>query len=390
MPKILKNEAEALAAAHEFASAIAPGAVERDRDHALPWAEMELFSESGLAAMPVPVEYGGAGAGASTLAEVLRVIAVADPSIAQITQIHFCSVEQARVSDSDDLRKFVFSEVLDGGLFGGANTERGGKHAQSIETRIQRDADGVYRLNGEKFYSTGAMFARWINVSALADDGTRVGATVARDAPGLEVLNDWDAIGQRSTSSGTTILEDTPVDDEHVRPFVGGDPASITPWVQIQQAAIDVGIARAAFEDTVSFTRDNARPWVDATGQVREEPGVLERVGALSVKLHAAEALLERAGVVTDRYRFDPTPEHLLDARLVVAEAKTFATDVALEISTVLFELGGTRATLSEHGLDRHWRNARTHTLHNPDRWLRHHLGNWILNGVVPPANAKI
>jgi alkylation response protein AidB-like acyl-CoA dehydrogenase len=100
--------------------------------------------------------------------------------------------------------------------------------------------------------------------------------------------------------------------------------------------------------------------------------------------------LLGQAAEATDRHRHDPTAENLLEARFLVAEAKTFSTDVALEIATALFDLGGTRATLTDHGLDRHWRNARTHTLHNPDRWLRHHLGNWILNGVEPPANAKI
>ena len=198
-------------------------------------------------------------------------------------------------------------------------------------------------------------------------------------------------MGQRATVSGTTILDNTPVDDAEVHRADPAIPAQITPFVQLTHASIDVGIARGAYEDALTLARAVARPWVDAAvTAVSDEVHVMHRVGELRVKLHASEALLDRTADLVDRVRRAPAPELLLEARLAVAEAKTFATDVVLEIASALFEIGGTRSTSSDYGLDRHWRNARTHTLHNPDRWLRHHLGNFALHRIAPPVNGKI
>lgn len=83
-----------------------------------------------------------------------------------------------------------------------------------------------------------------------------------------------------------------------------------------------------------------------------------------------------------------PDAETVAAAQLAVAEAKVLTTEVALGASNTLFELAGTRATLAEHNLDRHWRNARTHTLHDPVRWKYAIVGNHALNGVNPPFHA--
>jgi len=74
-------------------------------------------------------------------------------------------------------------------------------------------------------------------------------------------------------------------------------------------------------------------------------------------------------------------------ASLAVARAKVLTTEIAIEASNKLFELGGTRSTLKKHNFDRHWRNARVHTLHDPVRWKYHVVGNWLLNGVKPPRH---
>jgi alkylation response protein AidB-like acyl-CoA dehydrogenase len=65
-------------------------------------------------------------------------------------------------------------------------------------------------------------------------------------------------------------------------------------------------------------------------------------------------------------------------------------TEVALEASNTLFELAGTSSVQAGLNLDRHWRNARTHTLHDPVRWKYHVVGNYHLNGVTPPKNGAL
>ncbi|GMA74486.1 hypothetical protein GCM10025880_09030 [Methylorubrum aminovorans] len=84
----------------------------------------------------------------------------------------------------------------------------------------------------------------------------------------------------------------------------------------------------------------------------------------------------------------NPTPDSVTAAQIATAEAKVLTTEVALAASNTLFELSGTRSTLAEHNLDRHWRNARTHTLHDPVRWKYAIVGNHALNDVNPPLHA--
>ena len=72
---------------------------------------------------------------------------------------------------------------------------------------------------------------------------------------------------------------------------------------------------------------------------------------------------------------------------VAVNEAKVLTTEAALLATNKLFELAGTQSTLSQYGLDRHWRNARTHTLHDPVRWKYYGVGNYYLNQVLPPRH---
>jgi alkylation response protein AidB-like acyl-CoA dehydrogenase len=63
---------------------------------------------------------------------------------------------------------------------------------------------------------------------------------------------------------------------------------------------------------------------------------------------------------------------------------------LTLLTASKLIELGGSSATLARHNLDRHWRNARTHTVHDPVRWKYHAVGNYWLNGANPPRHGAI
>jgi alkylation response protein AidB-like acyl-CoA dehydrogenase len=158
---------------------------------------------------------------------------------------------------------------------------------------------------------------------------------------------------------------------------------------QIIQVAVDTGIAEAAINDTIAFVKTKSRPWIDSgLDAAAKDPYTIQIVGDLTLRLHAAEALLERAGWAVDRAVADPTAFTVAQAQIAVAEAKVLSTEIAIEATNRLFELAGTRSTLAEHNLDRHWRNARTHTLHDPVRWKYAILGNYALNGVNPPLHA--
>jgi SfnB family sulfur acquisition oxidoreductase len=389
---IIRDDAEAIAVAHALAAEFAPGASERDRDRRLPRAEIDRFSESGLWGITVPRQYGGAGVSAVTLAEVTAIISAADGSIGQIPQNHYFVVEAIRLTASEAQKRHWFDRVLAGDRFGNALSEVGTKTVHDYKTTLLPD-DGRLVLEGRKFYSTGALFAHWVAAVAKDAEGRLIFAFVRPDAPGVTLIDDWSSFGQRTTGSGTTVFEKVPVDPFAVIPFEESfdKPTSMGPVGQIIHAAVDIGIGRAALADTIDFVKRHSRPWIDS-GQDRasDDPYTIAQIGELTIRQNAAEALLTRAGRAVDRVMADPNEETLALASVAVAEAKALGTEATLASANKLHELAGTRSTLAVHNLDRHWRNVRTHTLHDPVRWKYAAIGNWYLNGIHPPRHGAI
>jgi len=389
---VLRSDAEAIGAARALAAAFRPGAIERDRDRLLPFAEIEQYSASGLGGITVPKAFGGPDLSTATLAEVTAIISAADPSLGQLPQNHYGFLRLLRYEPDATKAEIFFRLALGGARFGNALAESGGKTTRDMAARIRR-APGGWILNGVKNYSTAALFAHYIPVQALDEDGLARRAVAERNAPGLTVIDDWSSFGQRTTASGTVTLEDVFVPDSHVIAAyeASAKPTLYGPVSQIIQAAIDLGIARGTIADTIEFVRTRSRPWIDS-GQDRasEDVYTIAAVGDLQVRLHAADAMLRRAGLIIDEASLNETPDAIAGASIAVAEAKILTTEIAIQAANKLFELAGTRSTLAEHGLDRHWRNARVHTLHDPVRWKYHAIGNHALNGVKPPVHAWI
>ncbi|QDQ80159.1 SfnB family sulfur acquisition oxidoreductase [Paraburkholderia megapolitana] len=386
--RVIADDADAIAAAHALAQRLAKEAAVRDRERRLPHEEIEWFSQSGLWAITVPKVYGGAGVSFVTLTEVVKIVAAADPSLGQLPQNHYGLVDVISLTGTDEQKRYFFGEILSGKRFGNGFSEKGTKHVLDLKTRVRRDGDD-YVVDGTKFYSTGALFAHYVPVLGLDDDRKGWLAYIPKGTPGLTVIDDWSGFGQRTTASGTVVLDSVRVPASHVFPAhrVSDFPTLNGPISQIIQAAIDAGIAHAAIEDTLTFVRTRSRPWIDSgVERAADDPLTVREIGHLHIQLHAADALLERAARTLDAIAAQPevSEDDVARASVAVGEAKVLTTEIALLASEKLFELAGTQSTLSEHNLDRHWRNARTHTLHDPVRWKYHLVGNYYLNGVKP------
>ncbi|AXF09834.1 SfnB family sulfur acquisition oxidoreductase [Paraburkholderia graminis] len=390
--RVIADDAEAIAVAHELAVRLARDAAQRDRERRLPHEEIEWFSQSGLWAITVPKAYGGAGVSFVTLTEVIKIVAAADPSLGQLPQNHFGLVDVISLTGTEEQKRYFFAQIVSGKRFGNGFSEKGTKHVLDLKTRVRRDGD-EYVVDGTKFYSTGALFAHFVPVLGLDDERKGWLAYIPKGTPGLNVIDDWSGFGQRTTASGTVVLEGVRVPASHVFPAhrVSDFPTLNGPVSQIIQAAIDAGIAQAAVNDTLTFVRTRSRPWIDSNVErAGDDPLTVREIGHLHIQLHAAEALLERAARTLDAIaaKGDTSEDDVALASVAVGEAKVLTTEIALLASEKLFELAGTQSTLSEHNLDRHWRNARTHTLHDPVRWKYHLVGNYYLNGVKPARHA--
>jgi SfnB family sulfur acquisition oxidoreductase len=387
---IIKSDDEAIEVAQRLAADFVKGSSERDRERIWPAAELDAFSQSGLWSINVPQEFGGPDVSYATLAKVVEIISEADSSIGQVSQNHLGVVAAIRTVSDAAQQKLLFGEVLKGTRFGNAFSEFGSKRAAEFETRFTDHGDHVV-VNGRKFYSSGALLAHKVPIVALDEQGRAWYAIADRDAPGLTVIDDWSSFGQRTTLSGTVILENVKVDKAWLVPgYKGYDkPTADGAIFQIIQVAVDTGIASAAIKETIDFVRTKSRPWVDSgLDHAWDDPYTIQAIGGLSLRLHAAQALLEKAGYAIDRAVAEPNADTVAEAQIITAEAKVLSTEIAIEATNKLFELAGTRSTLAEHNLDRHWRNARTHTLHDPVRWKYSILGKYYLNGEKPPLHA--
>ena len=390
---VIQNDQDAINAAYHVADFALEGRDQRDQNRQLPFAEIELFSKKGLGGIRIPQAFGGAFVSNKTLAQVFRIINKADSSVGQIPQNQIALLNMIDILGSEQQKQFIFNEILNGKRLANGGPERNTKDTKTLNTTLSIE-NGRYYVDGEKFYSTGSSFAHWLAIKAIHPEGYVVLTLIDVTAQGVEVIDNWNGFGQRTTSSGTVKLQRVEIDpllifDERK---LAEDVTYRGAFSQLMQVAIDVGIAEAAFEDTLSAVK-KARPIVDAQVEKASfEHYTLQEVGKSAVLLDAAILLLDEAAEYLDE--LDQlsvvSAEQAAQASILVAEAKVYANDAALQISEKLLELGGSRSSLSQHNLDQHWRNARVHTLHDPIRWKLHALGNYYLNNTFPARHAWI
>jgi SfnB family sulfur acquisition oxidoreductase len=388
--RIIRTDAEAIEVARKLAAEFAKGASQRDIERIRPEGELDAFSQSGLWSINVPKAYGGPELSYVTLNQVIAIISEADPNLGQVPQNHLGVVAAIRTVSDEAQKKLLFAEVLSGTRFGNAFSEFGSKRAVDFQTKFTNHGDHVI-VTGQKFYGTGALLAHLVPIVALDDEGKPWYAIADRAAPGLTVIDDWSSFGQRTTLSGTVLLDNVKVPKTHLVPGYKGyaEPSADGAVFQVIQAAVDLGIARAAIRDTIDFVKTRSRAWVDSgVDHAWQDPYTIQAIGDLQLRANAASALLDRAGLAIDAAVAKASVETVARAQIATAEAKVLTTEIAIQATNKLFELAGTRSTLAEHNLDRHWRNARTHTLHDPVRWKYAILGNYYLNGVNPPYHA--
>lgn len=383
--RLLLTEAQAIDVAREVAKEIESIAADASQNGQLPWRQADLLSQSGLTSIGVPKQFGGLGASVQTIVETVRLISVADGGVGQLLQIHNVMLRGIFTGYSDEVRDRLISDVLAGKRFGNALAEVGGKNKFSLKTRVERRADGKLILNGSKFYSTGSYLAEWISLTAGSDDGG-AGVLLNRNTPGLTLVDDWEAFGQKNSVSGTVIFDNIEVDEAFVARRQGPMKRTGLTFPQILHAAIDTGIAAGALGAAVSYLKQNARPWVESgVDNASDEPHIIKQIGEYAVALRAAESLLRDSSRVFDAHNLDPENKELQDELILsVATARAHSDSASLKISSDIFSLLGASASLSKWNLDRFWRNARVHTTHDPIRWRLHHVGNYYLNGVDP------
>lgn len=365
---------------------IAAGAAERERARELPHAQIRAIAAAQLLTFRIPTEHGGAGSSVREVIQFIIDLAAVDSNIAQALRPGFAFVESLVSGHAKDEQLRWFPRFVAGDVFGNAGWEVGGANG-TISARITAE-EGLFRVNGSKYYSTGSLYADWVSSVALDEADNPVAFTVPCDRAGLHLEDDFDAMGQRLTASGTTRFDNVAVHPHELRKRGNppGQRSPVTPFLQLYLAAVEAGIARNALTDAAAFARDHARPIVHSSAaRSIDDPYVQFSVGEIAARAYAAEAVVLRAAGAIDALA--GRPEGLTAAAVEVAQAQFIAIESALKAAELIFDVGGASTAARTHNLDRHWRNARTVANHNPRHWKAAVAGAYHLTGAEPPTS---
>jgi len=380
----------------EIFARIGATAAERDLNRTLPHQEIAWLKAAGFTTLRLPKDEGGFGATLPELFNLLIELSQADPNVTNALRAHFGFTEDVLNSPSRDYRDHWVRRIAAGETAGSGFSEVGDSKVSAFSTRLERHGDG-WRVNGAKYYTTGSLFADWINLGATAEDGELIFAQVPTSAPGVSIADDWDGFGQALTASGTATFTDVDIAEDLVSPsrkrFSYG-----TAFFQLVHVATLAGIARAAASDVARLVGERTRVFSHGNaGRAGADPQILQVVGHVRGLAYGAGATALKASESVQRVyealRTDDAAAQDLAIALAdveINQSVTVVTALALEATTVLFDALGASAAKRATGLDRHWRNARTISSHNPRIYRERIVGDFAVNGTWPPGPYRV
>jgi alkylation response protein AidB-like acyl-CoA dehydrogenase len=383
-----------LAIAEQLRDEFRVGAAERDRDRKFPYEQCAAFRASGLLGLMVPREHGGHGGSFVELMKVVNTISAGDSNIGQMYQLHTGGIRLLQEFAPPAVQAKWLPRFTRELWITNAYSEVGTASVNDFNTTVTPDGDG-WRLNGKKFYCTGSL-AGDVTFGPCRVDGTdevRVFFTPT-DAPGVTIHDDWSGFGQRTTASGTTEFDNVWIPDELCLgspDTEGGGGGAITSLnYQAVHTGVFVGIARNALDDAVEFVRTRARLWYESPAdRATDDLYIQLRVGEMKTAVDAAELLSLRAAELCDEAVAHPGDERIRgEASVVTGQAREAAAEAAMFAGSTLFKVCGAGSVLEKYGFDRHWRNARTLSLHNPLDFKSMHAGDYLLNDRLPPVDS--
>ncbi|MCX8999675.1 acyl-CoA dehydrogenase family protein [Rhizobiaceae bacterium BDR2-2] len=380
-----------------FAS-IRDGAIARDVNRDLPFDAYAALREAGFGKLRLPAEAGGGGLTLPELFGLIIELGEADPNLANAYRAHLGFIEDLLNTPAEHhaWRDAWLARLARGETIGSGYSEAGEATLGTHSTQLIRQGDG-WRLNGEKYYTTGSLYADWITLAAVDGDGNLTGALVPTRAEGVEILDDWDGFGQALTASGTARFREVAIAGEWVKPH----PARFNysgPYFQLYHLATLAGIGRAAAGDLARHVAARRRGYGRGNGvRSSADPQVLQIVGRVRGAAYSAGAVVLKVAESLQR-AYDANAggdEEVIafatrNAELEISQAVTVVTSLVLDATTVLFDALGASAARRVNGLDRHWRNARTISSHNPRIYHDRIVGDFAVNGTAPSQQGGV
>ncbi|KAK5999088.1 DBT sulfur dioxygenase [Cladobotryum mycophilum] len=389
--------------AKDVASVLVKDAAIRERENKSPRAEVDLLKHSGLLKILGWKKYGGGEQPWSVGYQAIREVARGDGSIGMLLGYHLLwssmPVILGSAEQADRFQKLILSSNY---FVGGAVNPR------DNELKITAKEDGLV-FTGFKFFNTGGVISDMtVLEGAIEGSGEHIFALVETKQPGIIFSHDWDNIGLRLTESGSIKIDNVPAPWSDA---LGWDPVTkrpdpailevpfgtlVVPLIQLVFSNFYIGIAWGAMDFASAYTNKSTRAWPfggDNKEKAQDEFYILSAYGNFLAHLRAATALADKAAAEFDSIfiksddlasRSKVTAEARGEVCEWIASVKVVATDTGLRVTSGLFEVTGARSTATKVGLDRFWRDIRTHTLHDPVAYKNRELGRYQLLGEHP------
>ncbi|WP_380178381.1 acyl-CoA dehydrogenase family protein [Kalamiella sp. sgz302252] len=373
---------------------IRAGAITRELQRQLPLEQIEWLKQSGFTALRLPESAGGYGATLPELFNLLIELGEADSNLVQAIRGHLGFVESVLNHTDDNYRQKWLPRLARGELVGPAWSETGDARQAEFSTRLQRSGDR-WQLNGRKFYTTGSLYADWIDIGISDATGKSVRVTLAKNAPGVSVLDDWNGFGQTLTASGTAIFDKVPVEDDDINESSRFKYAPA--FFQLVHLATLAGLGRAQSSEVAELVASRKRTYSNGNApRAAQDAQILQVVGRLRGAAYSSGAIVLQAANALERawaaQNGDEQQESqaIAIAELEVSQSLNVVTDLLISSSSTLFDALGASATLKPLALDRFWRNARTLSSHNPRIYKDRIVGDFAVNGTLPPEQWRI
>jgi alkylation response protein AidB-like acyl-CoA dehydrogenase len=367
----------------------------RERSRTLLFEQVGWLRDERFGALRVPVELGGYGATVVQLFDLLIELAAADSNIPQSLRLHFSRVERMIVASEHSKQKVWIERVAAGELFGNATTEPPGTPIGEIRTTVVPHDDGDFRLNGKKAYGTGSLYAQWIPVVGVDHKGERVTVTVPADRKGVALIDDWGGFGQRLTATGTSIFDDVVVYAAEISERGKRTARAGSGFAQLVHLATLAGVAAATARDVTEKVASRQRVYYTGPGGLpRHDPIIQLQVGKIGAAASAARSIVlgAAAELQTAWKLWNENGEHsvvtdeaYVKADIAISSAQVTLVPLVLGAASELFDALGASAIDAKAGLDRHWRNARALSSHNPYLYKARVVGDFLLNETLPP-----
>jgi len=349
------EEAEALLGlTREIADAeLAPRAADFEARGEFPRELLRTLGRSGLFGIPYPEEYGGAGQPYEVYLQVLEELAYRWLTIAEAVSVHTLACFPVAIYGSEEQRKRFLPDFLGGELLGAycLSEPQGGSDAAALTTRAAKDA-GEYVVNGTKAWITHAGVADFYNVFCrTGEPGPKGISCLVADAddPGIQPQRRERTMGLTGSPvaqivfDGARVAADRLIGDEGIGFRIA---MSALDSGRLGIAACAVGLAQAALDYAVGYAKER-----DQFGQpIIDFQGLGFLLADMATQVNAARALTLTAARLKDTGR---------QFRVQAAQAKLFATDVAMRVTTDAVQVLGGYGYVTDHPVERWMREAK-------------------------------